>query len=152
MLKYLTVITALIFSPAWAADAEKLTVEQVLQINLALSQMNCGNKIIKDGGKESFVCEPYKWSTGLSWQIAGNQHKVLDTAAQYNKLRNQVIASLARKPDGEPTSEAAAKFAIQDREFQEQKVDIALDHFRRSDLEPMNLPPAVLSALWPIID
>ncbi len=114
--------------------------------------MNCGNKIIKDGTKETQVCDSYKWSTGLAWQIASNQRKTLDIVNQYNKVRNQLIAALPRKNDGEPTSEASAKFTVQDRELQEQTTDVALDHFKRSDLEPMSLPPSVISALWPIID
>jgi hypothetical protein len=155
-MKKLFVLALLLASSASALagdnEPSKFTVEQVLQINAGLSQLNCGNKTIKDGAKETQICEAYKWSPGLTWMIATDQRKTLEIAAQYNKGRNQALASLVRKADGNPTEEAAAKFAVADRDALDVKFEIALDHFKRADLEPMNLPPSVITALLPIID
>lgn len=134
------------------APAPKLTVEQAVTINAALAQLNCGNKVIKDGTKETLVCEPYKWTPGMLWLIAGDAEKLKGLVTQYTTARNQMIASLARKPDGTPTEDAAAKFTALDREWLDKPADVTLDHFKRSDLEPMGLQPAIVSALMPIID
>lgn len=139
-------------SPTLAADPQKFTLEQVMQISVGLSQLNCGNRIIKDGAKETQVCDNYKWSAGLTWLIATNQRKTQDVVAQYSKVRNQAVANLVRKPDGTVTDEAAAKFAVQEREFLDETVSVELDHFKKSDLEPMNLQPSVIAALILIID
>jgi len=161
-MKFLAALAFVVLLPVASLAAEKpddakltdakLTVEQVLQINAGLSQLNCGNKIIKDGAKETLVCEPYKWSAGVNWLIATNQRKTTEIAAQYGKVRNQAIANLPHKPDGSLTDEAAVKFTVQDREQLDVKTEISLDHFKRADLEPMNLPPSVIAALLPIID
>lgn len=151
-MKKLCVVFLLFSSIAYASDGEKFTVEQINQINAGLSQLNCANKIIKDGAKETQVCDNYKWSPGISWLIATNQRKVQEIITQYNKIRNQAIANLPRKPDGTPTDESAAKFAVHDRELLDEKVSIELSHFNKTELDPMNLPPAVIAALMLIID
>lgn len=152
MKKLCILASFLLATPAFAADEQKLTVEQVIRINTALLSMNCGDRVIKDGAKESMICDPYKWSPGLNWLIATNQSKTQEIATRYGKLRNQAVAKVVRKPDGNPTEEAAAKFAVEDQEQLDIKIDIALWHFRGTDLEPMNLPPKVISGLLPIID
>lgn len=152
-IKLILVATCLVLSASSVfAEEQKITVEQVVQINAGLGQLNCGSKIIKDGAKETQVCDNYKWSPGLNWMIATNQRKAQDIVAQYNKVRNQAINNLARKADGTPTDEAAAKFAVQDREYLDEKVSVEFERFKKTDLEPMNLPPSVLSVLMLIID
>lgn len=152
MRKIFAVICLIFAAPAFAADVRPLTVDDALNINAALSQLNCGNRIIKDGAKESFVCEPYKWSAGMAWLIAGNQDKLKRVAAQYAAVRNQVVDGLSRDKDGKVTQEAEAKFAIMDGEWRAKDAGATLDRFKRSELEPMGLPPSVLAALMPIID
>lgn len=135
-----------------AKDPSKLSVGQVIQISVALSKMNCGDKILKDGSKESIACVPYEWSPGLSWMISGNLHKSQEVALRYYKLRNEALAALPRKADGTIASDVDAKFGQYDSGMQDQDSGVTLEHFRRSDLEPMKLPPSVLAGLWPIID
>lgn len=141
-----------IAADAPAADDKRLSVEDVVWINSALSQLNCGGKVIKDGTKETFICEPYKWSPGINWMIATNLRKAQEIATQYNRLRGQAVANLTRKPDGTPADDAQAKFAVDDRKMLDDKITIDLGRFKRGDLEPMNLPPSVIAGLLPIID
>lgn len=153
-LKALAIALTIIATPAFAQQppSAEMTIEQVMQINAGLSQLNCVQRVIKDGAKETLVCDPYKWGIGASWLIASNLRRTQEIASQYTKLRNQALANLARKPDGDATNEAAAKFAVDDRGYLDVKVSIVLDHFKRSDLEPMNLPPSVITLLLPIIE
>lgn len=135
-----------------AKDPTKLTVGQVLQIASALSQMNCGQKVLKDGAKESMGCEPYGWSPGIAWMIAGNLHKAQEVVQRYAKVRTEVLAAVPRKADGTIAPEDDTKFGVRDSALQDQDAMITLEHFKRGDLEPMKLPPNVLAGLWAITD
>jgi hypothetical protein len=57
-----------------------------------------------------------------------------------------------KPPDGSPMDGAATKLAVQDREWLDRPADVTFERFKRSDLEPMNIPPSVVSALQPIIE
>lgn len=153
-MKLIVILALALYSlPSLAAEApEKMTVEQVILINGALAQLNCAPKILHDGAKESSACEPFKLSAGLTWQIATNQRKTQEIVTQYNRVRQQAVASAPRKADGNLTDEAAAKLLADDRAALDVKLDIQIDHFKRADLEPLNLQPGIVSALLPIID
>lgn len=129
-----------------------LTVGQVLQINSGLAGMNCANKVLKDSGNEKIGCVPYEWSAAMTWKISEAQHKTEEVIKRYYKLRNEGLAALPRDKDGKVPGDLDAKFALRDGEMLEADSGLVLEHFHRADLEPMKLPPAVLGALWPIID
>ena len=154
------VLIALLFpSLAYAADAVKppksptgLTVGQVLQINQGLAGMNCASKVLKDSGNEKIGCVPYEWAPAITWKISEAQHKTEEIIKRYYKLRNEGLAALPRDKDGKVPGDLDAKFALRDGEMLEADSGLVLEHFHRADLEPMKLPPAVLGAIWPIID
>lgn len=129
-----------------------LTIGQVLQVSTGLAGMNCASRVLKDAGNEKMGCDPYPWSVGMGWKISGNQHLTEDPIKRYYRLRNEALAALPRLPDGKVAGDVDAKFALRDGEMLEQNSGIVLDRFKRSELEPMKLPPAVLNALWSIID
>lgn len=133
-------------------DTKTITISQVLQISAGLSGMSCASRVLKDAGNEKMGCDPYAWSPGMSWRISENQNKTEGVIKRYYRLRNEALAALPRLPDGKVAGDVDAKFALRDGEMLEQESGIVLDHFKRSELEPMKLPPVVLNALWPIID
>lgn len=140
---------------AQAQTAGDLTVDQVIRIHAAVQQMNCRGTVIKDGAKESFACVPYSSDVlkpGLVWLIADVQTKAAMVRVQHDRALAIMRASLARRPDGNPTDEAAAKFEVQLNELLEKPAGVTLPHFKRAELEPLNLAPAVISALMPIVD
>lgn len=152
-MRFLFLMGFLFCSSAFADEKPKtLTVQQVISVNVATSKMSCGDRTLKDGAKETQVCEPYKWSPGLTWQIATVQQKTQEITSRYARVRNQTLAQQPRSPDGNLTQEAAVKFTLQDSELLDAQADVDIPHFKRTDLEPMNLPPAVIAALMPIID
>lgn len=166
MLKY-TIAFFLLALPALAAEAptpppainaptdkpKPLTIGQVLQVSAGLAKMNCADRVLKDAGNEKMGCEPYAWSVGMSWRISEFQHRADDVVRLYYKKRNEALLVLPRLPDGKVAGDVDAKFALQDAEMLDLESGLTLEpHFKRGDLEPMKLPPPVLSALWPIID
>lgn len=146
----LIVAAALAASPATAA--EKLPVDQVLQIAVSLSQLQCGNKMVKEGGAEKIVCEPYKWPADLSWRIARNLRKARDVASDYDRMLEQERSKMARDKDGQPTEKASAELTVTMRARLDSQINVDFERFTRAELEPMNLPPNVISALLPIIE
>lgn len=136
-----------------SAAEPTITVNDVILINGALNRMNCAEKVIKDGQKETFICEPYKLSAGFAWSIATNLRKTADVVTQFQKVRNEAILKLDRKSDGDPTEAARAKFSLDERAWLDAPVtDVKFDRFKKADVEPLNLAPSVISALLPIID
>lgn len=150
-MKYLFLVAALLTAPA-SAFAGDLTVEQTVMIERALVQMSCASRIIKDGGNEKMVCDPIKWTPGLSWQIATVQQRIHVVTAQYNRIHDEALSHLERKPDGDFTAAAMAAFAVQDRGFLDQKADVDLPKFKRADIEDKGLQPWIIAALMPIIE
>lgn len=132
-----------------------LTVGQIITIGNVLMRISCQDKVIKDGAKESFVCEPYsadKLKPGLSWQIAGNLSKATEITSRFQRAHNQALIGQARKPDGALTDEAQSAMAAHDAGLLEMEEKIDFERFKRAEIEPLNLPPAIISALMPIID
>lgn len=134
-----------------AADVDGLTVQDVVMINNALSQMNCAPTIIRDGAKETQVCVPYKISAGLTWAIAANKRRAEGVIAIYDKVRNEAVVAAEKKPDGELTPGALAQFNLDDRKWREAPAGVKLLPLPRAEIEAMNLQPSILSALIPII-
>lgn len=140
--------------PVYAGD---LSVGQVMAIHSALTQMNCQNKVIKDGAKESTTCEVFAYVTdagksGLVWQIAENQSKAAAVRQKFEVAHNKMLAALPRKPDGNLTDESLAKITAADTDWAEQPADVEFKKFRRSEIEAIKLQPAIISALLPIIE
>lgn len=129
-----------------------LTVDQVVQIAQGLSQLDCASKIIKDGAKETVACEPYKWSPGMVWQIATAQRKARDVVNDFQRLKDVEITKLPRKADGSIADEVQSQFSVKMRGLLDQDAKVVFDKFKRDQLEPMNLPPSVISLLLPIIE
>ncbi len=165
-MKRLALLLCLLALPAVAAEApspppqlniettkpKTLTIGQVLQINSGLAGMNCASRVLKDAGNEKMGCEPYQWSIGMAWRIPEYIAKTQDVARRYYNWRNGALAALPRLPDGKVAGDVDARFALEDGKMQDQETGLTLEHFKRSDLEAMKLPPSVLGALWPIID
>jgi hypothetical protein len=153
MLKYLLPLCLLV-TIAHADDAAKpktLTVRDAVQISNGLANMSCASRVLKDAGNEKMGCDPYQWSPGMSWRISDYQHRVEDVARRYYRLRNEALAALPRT-DGKLSGDDEAKFALRDADILDQDAGLTLEPFKRSELEPMKLPPAVLAALWSIIE
>lgn len=135
-----------------------LTIRQVMEINAALGQMNCEMKLLTDGAKQTSACIPYppeKLKVGLAWLIAKNQHKTAEVAQSYQRQVNAFLATLPRKADGNVTDEASAKFIAFQYDLQDKAAFLpgeALEHFKKVEIESLNLQPAVISGLLPIID
>jgi hypothetical protein len=132
-----------------------LSVRQALEVAGALGQMNCATRTIKDGAKESLICEPYptdKLKVGLAWQIAQNQAKVNAVVQTYQKERNRLLSLADRKSDGNLTDKASARFLTEDAELLDASSGVTLDRFKKVEIEPLNLQPGVIAALLPIID
>lgn len=144
--------------PAVAADDNNkprtLTVTDVIKIASATAQMNCRQRVIKDGAKETFVCEPYpsdKLRPALAWQIADIQSKVAPVVATYQRAHNQLLNGKARKPDGNLTDEAQVEVLEADAELLAQPTDLVLPRLKRADIEALDLSPATIAGLWPIV-
>lgn len=141
-------------------QARGLTVGEAVALAGALGQLNCAYKIIKDGAKESDVCVPYDWhalygddrAVKLPWTIATYARAVAPIADTYRQQTNEALAALPRKADGTPSDAAQAQFQIDDQARLKQPANIELGHFKRADIEPLNLQPSLISALLPIID
>jgi hypothetical protein len=132
-----------------------LSVRQVLEIAGALAQMNCASRVIKDGAKESLVCEPYptdRLKVGLAWQIAQNQAKLKQVIETYQKERNRLLSLADRKPDGNLTEKASAQFLTEDADLLDASSGIVLDRLKKDEIEKLNLQPGVIAALLPIVD
>lgn len=134
-----------------SGSANALTIEQVAIANAALGQLNCGNRTVKEAGGEKQICEAYKWSTSTTWDIATLQQRFAEVVTKYNKIRSEAIANLDRKPDGAPTEKAIADFNVRDRAMLDMDANVQIIKLKRSELEAMNLQPAVVAALMPII-
>jgi hypothetical protein len=147
---------------ALAEDAPKdgpiLTIRQALEINSALGQMNCEVKMLVDGAKQTSTCIPFppdRLKVGLAWLIAKDQRKTATVAQDYQKRVNEFLATLPRKADGDLAPEANVKFLAYQAELLEKPAFLPgerLEHLKKSELEPLNLQPSVLSGLLPIID
>ncbi len=132
-----------------------LSVRQAIDMSGAFAQMNCATKIISDGAKQSLVCEPYstdKLKIGLAWQVAQSQAKIRQVVETYQKERNRLLSLAERKPDGNLTDKASAKFLTEDAELLDASSGVVLPHFKKSEIEPLNLQPGIIAALLPIID
>lgn len=153
MLKYAVAALCLLATPAYAQEPQSLTVDEVMGISGALNELNhlCNNKVITDGAKQSVFCEPVKMSAALTWLIAGDMRKVKPVIEQYTTVRNAAVAALPRKADGQVSEDVLAKFAGDDAQWRAAPADVKLDRIPKAALEPLNLSPAILAALWPII-
>lgn len=129
-----------------------LTIGQVLQINGGLAGMNCATKVLKDAGNEKMGCVPYEWSAGMVWRISESANKTEGVIKRYYQWRNATVATLVRDKDGKVPADVDAKFAVRDQEMLDTDSGLSLERFKKSELEPMKLPPSVLNALWAIID
>jgi len=143
------ILLSVLSLPAQAAD---FTVDQVIGIGNALAGLNCGNRVVKDGAKESVICEPYKWTPGVSWVIARNLNKAQEVARQFDRMRETEIAKLRRKEDGAPREDAIAALNVLIRGWLDASIKIDLEKLKQSDLEPMNIPPQVIAPLLPIVE
>lgn len=162
---FVIILSLLLLTPVHAQDntqavtivaksdkAKALTVDEVLLIAQGLSQLDCGNKAVKDGTKESVICEPYKWPMAMVWQIATAQRQAREVVTEFNRLRDVEVSKLPRKADGTISDEAQAQFAVKMRSLLDAAARTHIDKFKRSELEPMSLPPSVISLLLPIIE
>lgn len=144
------VFAILLLLPAQALAAD-LSVDQVINIGNALS-VSCGNRLTKDGAKETVICEPYKWTPGVTWLIARNIQKTQEVAKQFDRMREAAISKAPRKEDGTITEKALADLNVTIRGWLDAPAKVDLETLKRSDLEDKNLPPPVISALLPIIE
>jgi hypothetical protein len=152
MLKFATVLL-LLASPVFAAEKSKdLTIGQVLQINSGLAGLNCASRVLKDAGSEKMGCEAYQWTPAMAWLISEDIHKTEDVIKRYYKWRSEQIAAIPRDADGKVRPDADAKFTLLDGEMLDTASGLVLTPFKRQDLEPMKLPPSVLSNLWAVIE
>lgn len=158
-MKRLALLFALVASPALAQQPipvpSALSVREAIAIANALTQMNCAQRVIKDGAKESFVCEPYgtdKLKVGLAWQIAKSQSRLGPIVRTYQSERNRMLGAAERKPDGNLTEKAQAKFLADEAEMLDASSGVTLDHFKREEIERLNLEPSAIADLLPIID
>ncbi len=132
-----------------------LSVRQALEVAGALGQMNCEPKLISDGAKQTMACPPFgtdRLKVGLAWQIAQNQAKIKQVVETYQKERNRLLSLAERKPDGNLTEKASAKFLTEDAELLDASSGITVDRFKKAEIEPLNLQPGIIAALLPIID
>src|SRR4051794_6256915 len=99
-------------SSALAADEKPVgrtfTVNEIVAISGAVQRFNptCQNRVIKDGPKESFVCDPLpvdKQKPGIVWQLAEVQSKTAQVLMQFQLSHNRIVATLPRKADGNLT-------------------------------------------------
>ncbi len=151
-MKLVVIAAAALVAGSVQAAEVKMPVDQIVQIAVGLSQMQCGNKLVRESGGEKIVCKPYDWSAAMAWQIARNLKKARDVALDYDRMAEQARANAQRDKDGNLTDKGAADVALALRARSDAQIGIDLERFNRGDLEPMNLPPAVISALLPIIN
>lgn len=142
-------LAILFSSPAFAGD---FTVDQAIQVGTALSQLTCGNRVVKDGAKESVICDPYKWSPGVSWVIARNLNKAQDVMRQFDRMRELEITKVKRREDGGIKDDALAALNVTIRGWLDAPSKADFEKLKPSDLEDKNIAPQILSALLPIVE
>jgi hypothetical protein len=152
----------LLISSAWAQDAKPtgpgLTIRQAIEINAALGQMNCETKLLHDGAKETSACIPYppdKLKAGLAWAIAKNQRRVTIVLQDYQREVNRFLTTLRHKQNGDLVDEDNVAFQNYQAELLSKPAftgEPPLDHFKKAEIEPLNLQPSIIAALLPIID
>lgn len=168
--RLLIVAAGIVFSlSALAAEPAKpdnLTVQEVLTIRTALSNMNCqGGYIIRDGSKESVTCKVFDYVTDKS-KIAFSRTIYQNLAAtepifnEYNKKKSEFVVALDdpqnggkyRDREGNLNALAQAKFDAWNIGYLNEKAGVSLRHFKRSDLDSVGLQPGIRAALKPIED
>ena len=151
-MKMIAVAIALCLGAQGARAADAFTVDEAIGIAGALNLLTCGNRVVKDGAKETVICDPYKWSPGVAWVIARNISRAQEAAKQFDRMREAAIAKMARKEDGSPREDSVAALNVTIRGWLDTPAKIELEKLKRSDLEDKNIPPPVLSVLLPIIE
>jgi hypothetical protein len=165
ILASIATFAALASSCAFAQEAKPaapvLTIRDVIGISNGLDRMKCEKKIIRSGSQEIVDCVPYPASimkAGLAWQAMENQRKAMMIVQDYQRHINQHLAALPRESHneaGDLTITANAQFQLYQADLLDKPAFLpgeTLVHFKKSEIDPLNLPVDVLTWLRPIID
>jgi hypothetical protein len=121
------------FVTAASADPIPLTVTQIYQISVGISQLNAGAaRVIKDGANEKQVTEPFVFSSSVRVALAIDASRVTDAlAAPQKEIRE---ATQAAMKDGKVPPEDQKSLDAAVEKITNRKVDIDLIHITEQDL------------------
>lgn len=159
MTKICVALFALVFllDPALAADKVKISFQDAIILNNALSALDGRERVVKDGERERVVSEPYDLGPGLRAAIGKNLTRLKAPVEIYSNaekgLRNEitkggVIEIKAGSPEVELFIQKRAELLKLEESIE------PLIRIKRSELklEKNPIPGTVLSAMDPILD
>lgn len=132
----------------------KMSVSKALEIRAALQNCDGYQTVVKEGEAQKTAFVLHELGFNVRFAIAKNLEKLDKVNETYVKMRNDLIKSLAKNGTGiDPKSEPdkMAEFFAKDRTYLDEKVEVALDKLKKSELEKSNLPVNVLATIMPII-
>lgn len=130
----------------------KLSIEQIIQVNVGLAALDGYQKIIKDGERERIAQELYKLGGGLRLCIAKNKNRIETILTAFQKARNDLIYQYGKGTAVVPDDKAEA-FSKDERPMLEMEHDIEISEIDvdQLKLDENPIPGTVLSALMPIL-
>lgn len=140
---------------AIADEGPALLVRDVREINAALARMSC-----EKNEKRPECVMPPGVKIELSWKIVQNRRKALAVSQDFEARINQYLADLPKESlaaDGKDlTVQGNAAFQLKQIELLKLTAflpgESGLAHFKKSELDPLALPPEILTGIISIVD
>lgn len=136
----------------------KLSLEQVLELNIGLHAISAGyQRIVRHNGEDRPVPQPFDLHSRTRVLIAFNINKLKPHVKAYTSARNEMVMAIS-KGTGEIKDDdhaGTAEFSRQDAEAQKAEVEASLSMIRESDLkldDNKAISGAVLAQLAPIVE
>ena len=152
--------------PPSARAAEKITVNQMQSLSVALRNLDGHLTVIKQNGQDAAIMTPWEFGSGSLRLRIANNITILDAAMKTAEdTRQAIIKELIKKASdrtGEPVTDLKPGTPEND-EFQKQYGDLMaqpaprtqdLSRIKASELkiDKNEIPVTVISALAPILD
>ena len=150
-------IAALLFvlmvGSAQAQSKKELSFAEVQQVATGLSQLNSYTRIVKDGGQEKAVSQPYRFSVGVTVMIAQDVVALRPALQASTDAHDALVRQYANGGNAVP-ADKAADFVKDANELLKKPSGVSLPTMKLSDLQLDTNPiePATLVLLDPILE
>lgn len=133
----------------------KLTLKQILDASSAVKALDVYERVVREGGTERVVREPYRFGGATRMTLARTQAALQAHSDAFDKAHNALIRELANGQDHIPADAAGSKqmFVEEIGKLLASEHPIEIAQLSEADLklDDNPIPPSVLTALLPLL-